>query len=974
MRARGIILALALVALVAFFQYQTAAYAWDAPKEPVLQSLTVVDREGNSVELMDQARSVHLGAAYVFKAQFSEADLIDKVYITSTKNGTTKLLEAEWNGSVFATCGTFDKTRTDYIPGKIGVKYTKKVAAPKVGDELDWTPMQEAWEDQTTTTIQTETSRSLQASVDLSQLLQNETDAAVQVFVDVFDAATDSSLDEFLGMYKEVDKLTKYVLEDGDYDVYLDTSRPSEYAALVKDVSGSKWIKMILAAGEADGLDAIAGKLGDINLLSTLASNYLKVSEAADEMRNELELRADITNEEKEQLSEKLDAYEKDRQMFDLTMVVIPAAVAASGGLATGPAIAFTALLGAIRAASDTFWDHRLGMSSGGEAEDTIFMSDAHGIPLTWSGMSKVDRTLTESGYYYLAENIGSFQVGEEEGAPIDVHLDLNGYWCGITCYGSAVTVYDCEYRQTITGNGSVKATEGSTITVDRAAVSRIEMMGRGSLQIEDGAVSWIKNEAAELEIDKSVIERITNASGDISIGGSRVGGLKAWAVESESGSVVISDSVIGSRGIHNGETGTVEISGSKLVDGSIVNCGKMTLMKCEISGEIANDRGEMELTDTTVVGCITNEGAKVSGVSAGGELEISGGVFRATDGYNIINRWGTLTVEGGTFIVETVANKMGEYFGANILAQTGNLNSFQTTTIRGGSFYCKGEGGYCVACYKSDSSMSGVENQLTIHGGSFYSEGGDCLRNNGGTMTVNGGVFRQKSPSDDSCVCVRNSGTLTINGGSFYKTGGLSCVESSGDGLTITGGRFSTPQLWHCIEGNCVFLLNADSEIEIEAVWYGSAMEAYGYGYKDPLTVTVKAQEGYTGGLTYFAAWDAAGIDMSISAANEIDFTAPYVRLVGNSAVKESLPQARLTDGALQIRNAATVSGDLLAAFYDETGRMRGVFQVKGETAANGVVSITAPSGWSEAGTWKVFRLGSGFVPVSAALSGDTF
>lgn len=972
MRTRGIILALALVALTAFFQYQTAAYAWDAPKEPTLQSLTVIDREGNSVELLDHAQSVHLGASYVFKAQFSEAELIDKVYITSTKNGTTKLLEAEWNGSVFATCGTFDKTRTDYIPGKIGIKYTKKVAAPKVGDEPDWTPMQEAWKDQTTATIQMESSRSLQASVDLSQLLQNEADVAVQVSVDVFDATTNSNLDEFLGMYKEIDKLTKYVLEDGDYDVYLDTSRPSAYAALVKDVSGSKWIKMILAADEADGLDAIAGKLGDINLLSTLASNYLKVSEAADEMRNELELRADITDEEREELSEKLDAYEKDRQMFDLTMVVIPAAVAASGGLATGPAIAFTALLGAIRAASDTFWDHRLGMSPGGEAKDTIFMSDAHGIPLTRSGMSKVDDTLTESGYYYLAENIGSFQVGEEDGTPIDVHLDLNGYWCGITCYGSAVTVYDCEYRQTIAGNGSVKATEGSTITVDRAAVNWIEMTGGGSLQIEDGAVSRIKNEAAELEIRKSVIGRITNASGDISISGSQVGGLKTWAVDSESGSVVISDSVIGSHGIHNGETGTVEISGSKLVDGSITNRGKMTLMKCEISGEIANDRGKLELTDTNVVGCITNEGAKVSGVSVGGELEISGGVFRATDGYNIINRWGTLTVEGGTFIVETVANGMGSYYGANIFAQTSNSNSFQTTTIRGGSFSCKGEDGYCVECYKSGSSMSGVENQLTIHGGSFYSEGGDCLRNNGGTMTVNGGVFRQKSPSDDLYVCVRNSGTLTINGGSFYKSGGFSCVESSGNGLTITGGRFSTPQLWHCIEGNCVFLLNADSEIEIEAVWYGNAMEAY--GYKDPLTVTVKAEDGYTGGLTYFAAWDAAGIDMSISAANEIDFTAPYIRLVGNSAVKEPLPQARLTDGTLQIRHAATVSEDLLAAFYDETGRMRGVFQVKGETAANGVVSITVPSGWSEAGTWKVFRLGSGFIPVSAVLSGDAF
>lgn len=47
-------------------------------------------------------------------------------------------------------------------------------------------------------------------------------------------------------------------------------------------------------------------------------------------------------------------------------------------------------------------------------------------------------------------------------------------------------------------------------------------------------------------------------------------------------------------------------------------------------------------------------------------------------------------------------------------------------------------------------------------------------------------------------------------------------------------------------------------------------------------------------------------------------------------------------------------------------------MFQVKGETAANGVVSITVPSGWSEAGTWKVFRLDSGFVPVSAALSAD--
>ena len=404
--------------------------------EPELQDLTVETASGQTISLLDEPGAIDLEGRYSFTAVFSHPEQVERVYITSTKGGAVRLLEAQWDehDRAFTTSGFFNGDE-DYIPGQIGVEYTIKTQAVDIEGAVDWNALQSGLGGQ----VSAEAGGSAapgQYTVDLTSLLAAESKVAVNVAVDVFDADTGGNLNDWLGTYQDYETLASYVVEGGSkYIVYLDYSDPSTYAMILKDASGSTFVKMIVGeAGELFGsqtLKRIAEQLDNVSSVSSMAHQLLTVHDSVSELRSQVSGRTDLTGSEKEELNQRIDDYENDRLLFFLTMTALPAVVAASGGTMAGPALVFNALLGVLNAAAGTFWDYRVGMMTGCEPLDTDFTGDAHGVLLTSDLLEEMDNTITESGTYYL-DGDTTLEIGAVGGPAVNVVLCKHGYNCNV--------------------------------------------------------------------------------------------------------------------------------------------------------------------------------------------------------------------------------------------------------------------------------------------------------------------------------------------------------------------------------------------------------------------------------------------------------------------------------------------------------------------------------------------------------------
>ena len=860
--------------------------------EPELISLTVTNSEGEKVPLLNTSNSIHLGKNYSFEAKFSNADEIDSVYIMSTRQNETKIIEANWNGSSFVSDEIFDND-SDYIPGRISVKYTKKTDPIEVSENVDWEPMISALENQVVADIENDTEESLKASVDISKLISDEMNVAVDVAVDIFDAENGTNLDEFLGQYKEIDKMTKYVISDEDYSVYLDYTDPYTYATIIKDASGNKWIKMILNSSNSEKLNRVAEKLGNVNTISSLAYDYLNVNEESDKLRDEIDSRSDISNSEKKELNEKIDAYEKDRQLFNLSMAVIPAVVAASVGAASGTAIVFSAILGVLNAASGTFWDYRIGMITGGKAsENTKFTNDAHGIPLTHSVLSDNRNTITESGVYYLETSVSALNIGIPDVInSLDVTLCLHGHYaskiinngCSLhitSCvpgyeydvdggkyalgsakiynYGGNITIDDAGFEIPLSEDGDITINGGrgsiytgkfdsqgkivdiinnniyihggsinrivckdSDISVDGGSISTIENEN-GNICINDGELGYITGDNCDIFVDGGIIKYIENNNGTLDIENGNIVGKKYSSDKNRS---------FDEAAIKN-TNGVLNINGGS-IDGEIWNRNKSvaTIKNADINS-IINRGKSFEIFNANVSGNIENDGRilKETNLYEYGEMIIHNGNFKG----NISNSCGTLTINGGTFIMETDES--------NLTLFAHNFNSIVETTINGGEFYSNNIN---IGGGNANSENKIVISNLTINGGSFYTEGKQNI-SFGGNLIINDGYFKQNKSNEDTSHDygnVYNSNDMLINGGKFL-TNGYYCVKNEKGNAIISNGEFKSTG-YNAIKGNCTLLINKDSLIEMEGN-YG-AISSYG-----DENITIKADNGYDKGVNY--------------------------------------------------------------------------------------------------------------------------
>lgn len=800
----------------------TTALAEDSarPAEPMLTGLTVLDKNGKIVSLLDnnETTTVSLGEIYTFEVSFSNAEQIHKVYITSTKGNEKVFLETTFNENkhVFVSTGFFNDD-SKYIPGKIGVEYTKKTNDVKVGSSVDWGALQSALNEQCTATVDSISDEAMQATVDISKLLNEETKVAVNVAIDVFNAKSDGNLNEWLGYYHDLEAMQKRILEGGKYYLYLDdTSMETYIAMVVRDVSESRYTKIVLKeAGEyKKSLKEVAENLGTINLISGIVYDFFDIQDNVKDLRQEISRSSFILESQKAGLYTKVDEYETDRRSFSLLTALLPVVVGATGGTMAGPAIVFTALLGAVNAASSTFWDYRIGLIQGCEPIDANFVSGACGAPLT------EDYHVIQSGQYYLPEGASGIYIGGDNGIPIDVTLCLHGQKVSGSIYvadGSTLHLCDCAYSENTDGSvtggqvpnvhvrkGSSLIFEGGTITdsVTGTGGSKITIEGgtiRGGISSEDGGEIIIKRGAI--------------------LGAAHGYGVSLWT---DSGNI-------------------------KILDGQI-NCGVRTN-----NGTIRIDDGLIGQSDTTHIRYVYNEA---------GVLELRGGTISGRI-YN--GKDGMAYISGGEVICTRLDNDNTANNYESITNDGGNI------TITGGIFKGIGKyGGYETSCIENREGGT-----LTITGGTFQSSEGVCIENGGklsisngtfsslGTVISNGGeaIIAGGALRSVEDVCVANGDTLTISNGYFEGTYGISDYRSNGNKLLISSDSVieinATKAAFHSDSGAKI-VIEADADYNGGITYYNSPnaqgskktiQEAASIDYEQPYVCL--AADDATGGLS---------------------------------------------------------------------------------------------------------------------------
>ena len=131
------ILALVLAVCLVVSGCPIKAFATEQPitlTEPKVTGLSVSINDGDPVDILSGQSTIEMAAGNkpVFTVTFDDTAMVSKVFVTSTKDGETKYLEAKPENGEYITDGYFDPTNEEYVPGTIGVEYSKK---PVVIDE-----------------------------------------------------------------------------------------------------------------------------------------------------------------------------------------------------------------------------------------------------------------------------------------------------------------------------------------------------------------------------------------------------------------------------------------------------------------------------------------------------------------------------------------------------------------------------------------------------------------------------------------------------------------------------------------------------------------------------------------------------------------------------------------------------------------------------------------------------------------------
>ena len=797
-----------------------------------LISLTVTDVNGEDISLLDGGVSIRLGEQYTFKAQFSDPDSIKSVYVTSTIGEEVKMLEAVRSGDIFVTSGYFDND-PDYTPGSVGVKYTETVEPTVISTEIDWTPMVEAIGHDASVSIISVDGESVDAQIDISELVSSGTKAVLDVAVDLYDEANGTDIDEVLGLYENLGKLVSYDLGNGT-TAYVDNVSASSYVAFVKAEIGGveKLVKLAFDTDDSAYLWDVGTQLGNVGTILGMAQSYYSVTESADELREEINDRDDLSEEDKAALNEQVDTYENDRLLFNISVTALPL-LAASAAPTAGLSIAFCGLVGILNAASTFFWDYRIGMITEDASEGTNFANNAHGIPIKYF----YEANITESGTYYIEGYRSDITINEG----INVTLCVHGSGCSINNLGANLILMDCQNTQdgwiSSSKQSNVNVYEGGHTIIDNGHFS--VYVRNGTLVVNGGQVSVNASEGSTVDINDGVLDSVSNSGGNVTLYNGLYNSISNGYHKQSS-----------TLGIMNIRGGIVEPADDLRYNVSNNQGGELTIWPgVEIRAAVSNrNNGKLVIRGGTIehgVHDFSSETIIYDGT-------IYGGI------------WGgggsTIEIHDGKFYAESEA-----------CVDFGGRDAYMT--IFDGEFYAL-SGASCVIVGANNDPKVNTGAHVTIENGSFISYGGECIDNHG-NLIVRGGNFTSLPSEENSAPCIVSSwyGDTKIYDGVFSQHGGLyvANIEDYAS-MDIYGGLLIGREGASGVGGTpCTLYINKNSSIEID-----SEKNAFYDGGK----ATIILAQGYTGGLRYYDSKDSEGVTLCASEFDQIDFSSDYLRL----------------------------------------------------------------------------------------------
>ena len=221
------------------------------------------------------------GTRFDFEATFSHPDVIDKVYVTSTRNNETKKLELVYDASKNAFCsnGYFDKNNRNYVPGTIGVEYSVKREEMSLEHQWDWNSLydqlDESVRENSKVTKVKDTGTEKVFQIDLEDDVGNILEKGIEVGLKVLDDKDGTLFNEIDGMYsygdlfgllQDGDNFLSYVVPGYDKDKFfltLDYKDPETISMIAYDTANSTFLELWFKAKNldqvAEGLQAIKG-------------------------------------------------------------------------------------------------------------------------------------------------------------------------------------------------------------------------------------------------------------------------------------------------------------------------------------------------------------------------------------------------------------------------------------------------------------------------------------------------------------------------------------------------------------------------------------------------------------------------------------------------------------------------------------------------------------------------------------------
>ena len=866
MKKRLLSILLVLCLLLSILPITTSATSsGDLIHEPKVTEFTVTYMDGEeskTVSLLDNPQQVVMneGCKPVFTVRFDTSALLDKVYITSTKEGATKYLEAlPTDTNTYATEGYFDPEDTTYVPGTLSISYTKKTATVSNNDTIegiDLTQIKQQLESAGISVngeIVDSGDHSVSAEIVLRDYFGTTGEELVTASVSELSSSAgidDSTVNDWLGGYSDLLSFDLKGNDGSDYTLYFanqDWLDTDSYLMVVRDVSGSKYVKMLLHGAE---LNEIAENLSNVNTVVKSYLDYVGISEEMDTLREEVDMHPTMSIDQKAEAYNKINDLEADKQLFTMGMTFVPLFL---GAVAGGPPIMITALLAGYSSVAGYFWEQRIGMIQGCEPVENAFSASAEHAgwtAITKEYMEQHDNIL-QDGNYYLAEDIyGRIKVGSmgkylgDDKTVASVKICLHGYRASlIDVYeDSSAIISDCMYQENDDGH-----TAGGSI-------NDIVVEKNGNLVINDVVVSGSNSSS------------ILNEGGEVTVNGGIISNVRAQdhgILNKDGGKVTINSGRI-DNGIYSQDGGTIIINGGIINIGMIwsiwTDTGAVTINNGQVDGEITVETGTLTVRGGNIDGNISTESGTITinkgaGIINGtisnsaGIVTIHGGIIQDYD-WGIYNS-GTVCIDGGT-----VAGNSGQ--GTGISNQGGKV------IISGGTV---------KSAINRDSIKNEDGGEIIISGGTIIG----CISNHIGTLKISGGSFE-----DQLAYAIDNygEGSIAIISGGVFKDfieSRMNCSTTISGGVFQAGIRINSYQEG---ENTLTLLINEKTVIEVGCN-PDDGLETAFEG-----TPIIKASDGYSGGVTYYSAADGVGIPMTIEQAAEIDFTQPYIRLVaGGSA-----------------------------------------------------------------------------------------